>query len=235
MAKSMNVKAVASNLKVGEKPFYRLIIDGAEIVKSEDFLRRYAAATRLPTSEAQFNLDTFAQVLSEFLLEAKTVSLPYLLAKLSIGGSVKSMTDQPTKEANPVYANISVKGQIADALSGIVLKNVTVSVDAALHEVMQNGASGVARIENSGDIVITGKGLMIDAGAEDEGVWLEKSGTVVKMAELKGADHNEARANFGSLDGIENGVYDLCVATRDGKSASECPARILRRKVTVAK
>lgn len=231
----MNVKAVASNLKVGEGTHYRLIVDGVEVIKQDQFLNRYAAAIRLPASEAQFNLDTLISTIVDILLEAKSINLPFLSARLSVGGSVKSMTDQPTKAANPVIVNITIKGAPAEKIAALELKNVTVSVEATIHEVMQNGASGVARIENEGDVVVTGKGLMINAGAEDEGMWLEKSGLVVKMAEIKGANHNEARGNFGDMAGVENGVYELCVATRDGKSAAEAPARILRRKVTVAK
>lgn len=235
MAKSMNVKAIASNLRVGEGTHYRLIIDGVEVVKSEQFMNRFAAAIRTPTSEAQFTIDTFFSTIVDILMEAKRINLPFMSASLSVGGSVKSMTDQPTKSANPVLVNIAIKGTPAEKLAAIELKNVTITIDATLHEVEQIGASGVARIENENDIVVTGKGLMINAGAEDEGMWLEKDGIVKKMAEVKSSDHNEARGNFGALDGIANGVYELCVATRDGKSAAEAPARILKRKVTVAK
>lgn len=231
----MNVKAIASNLRVGEGTHYRLIIDGVEVIKSEQFMNRFAAAIRTPTSEAQFTIDTFFSTIVDILMEAKRINLPFMSASLSIGGSVKSMTDQPTKSANPVLVNIAIKGTPAEKLAAIELKNVTITIDAALHEVEQIGASGVARIENLEDVVVTGKGLMLNAGAGDEGMWLEKDGIVKKMAEIKASNHNEARGNFGALDGLDNGVYELCVATRDGKSAAEAPARILRRKITVAK
>lgn len=234
MAKTMNVKAIASNLRVGEKTFYRLIIDGVEVINKEQFITRLADALRLSPSEAQYFVDTFWGVVAEILMEGKRINLPFMTISLAVTGSVKSMTDQPTKSANPVVVNIVIKGNAAQKLAEIELKNVTVTIEAALHEIMQIGASGVARLENGNDIVVTGKGLMINAGAADEGLWIEKDGTVVKMAELKLATHNEARGNFGSLDGVENGVYDLCVATRDGKSAADAPARILKRKLTVA-
>lgn len=234
MAKTMNVKAIASNLRVGSGTHYRLIIDGVEVIPPEEFMNRYAAAIRHPVSEAQFTVDQLFSTVVEILLEAKRINLPFMSASLSVLGSVKSMTDQPTKAANPVTVNITIKGAPAEKLAAIELKNVTVTIEATLHEVSQIGASGVSRIENSEDIVVTGKGLMIDAGAEDEGMWLEKDGIVKLTAEIKASNHNEARGNFGPFAGIENGVYDLCIATRDGKSAAEAPARILRRKVTVA-
>ena len=235
MAKSMNVKAIASNLRVGEGTHYRLIVDGVEVVKSEEFMNRFAAAIRTPTSEAQFTIDTFFATVVDILMEAKRINLPFMSASLSVGGSVKSMTDQPTKSANPVLVNIAIKGTPAEKLAAIELKNVTITIDAALHEVEQIGASGVARLENENDVVVTGKGLMLNAGADDEGMWIEKDGIVKKMAEIKGSDHNEVRGNFGSLADVENGVYDLCVATRDGKNAADAPARVLKRKITVAK
>lgn len=235
MAKSVNVKAIPSNLAIGETPFYRLVVEGVGTVSKQEFVKRFATALRLPASEAQYTIDQFWATIESFLLEAKSINLEFMSIRLSIGGSVKSMTDQPTKDANPVTVNITIKGEAAANIAAIELKNVTVTIEAAIHEIMQIGASGVSRFESDQDFVINGKGLMLDAGAADEGVWLEKAGTIVKKAEVKSSDHSDVRGNFGSLEEVENGVYELCIATRDGKSAAEAPARILRRKVTVAK
>lgn len=235
MAKSINVKAVLSNLAPGSQPFYRLVPQGITTITKDQFVMLLADQLGLAPSEAQYTVDRVWSLIMKLLMENKRVELPYLSASLAITGSVKSMTDQPTKEKNPVVVRLLVKGDAADKINEVKVVNVTVSVEVSLQEVMQIGASAVSRIENENDITLNGKGLTINAAAEDEGIWLEKSGTLVKKAEMKSSSDNEARANFGSLGGIENGVYDLCVSTRAGKTAAEAPARVLRRKVTVAK
>lgn len=234
MAKSINVKAVLSNLAAGEKPFYRLVPQGITTITKDQFVMLLADQLGLAPSEAQYTVDRLWSLIMKLLMENKRIELPYLSVSLAITGSVKSMTDQPTKEKNPVVVRIVVKGEAAEKIGEVKVINVTVTVEASLQEVMQVGASAVSRIENTNDLTINGKGLTINAAADDEGVWLEKAGTLVKKAELKSSNDNEARANFGALAGIENGVYDLCVATRAGKTAADAPARVLRRKVTVA-
>lgn len=235
MAKTMNVKAVLSNLSTGGNPCYRLVIDGGVTINQDAFVTRYADNLRLSIADARYAVDKFFATLHELVMANKAVELEFMGARLVVKGSLRSMNQQPTKDKNPVVLQITAKGRLADSLAEIVLKNVTKMVDAALHEIMQNGASAVSRIENANAIVINGKGLIITVDNEDEGVWLEKSGTVVAEAEVTYSDESKIIAEFGEL-ALENGVYDLCVATRNGAAKSAgISARRLTRKITVAK
>lgn len=233
MATTMKFKAVASNLTTGEHVCYRLIPVGVTTITKEQFVRLLANALRVSIADAQFTVDKMWDVIQACLMQNKRIELPFMSISLVIEGSIKSMNEQPTKEANPVRVRILIKGEAADQVAAIVLKNVTEMIEAALHEIMQAGASGLNRIENAADLTINGKGLKIDPGAEDEGVWLEKDGVIVKKAEIKYSDESKVVASFGKLD-LENGVYQLAVSTRNGASPKGISARIIKRKVTVA-
>lgn len=235
MDKTIEVKAILSNLAKGDKPFYRLVPQGIVTITKDQFMMLLADHLGVAPSDAQYTLDRAWSLILNLVMQNKRIELPYLSFSLAVTGSVKSMTDQPTKEKNPVVLRMLVKGEAAEKIGGVKVMNVTVTIEASLQEVKQTGASAVSRIENENDVIVNGNGLTINAAADDEGAWLEKSGTLVKKAELKSSNDNEARFNFGSLAGIENGVYDLCVATRAGKTAADAAARVLRRKVTVAK
>lgn len=71
------------------------------------------------------------------------------------------------------------------------------------------------------------------ADVDDEGVWIEKNGVVVKRGEVLFSSNAKIKVSFGAL-ALDEGIYDLCVATRNGASASNgISARKLTRKVTI--
>lgn len=235
MEKILEFKAVPSNLGKGESALYRLVPAGVQTVKTAEFLPAFANELDIPVSRAQYFMDVFAKNLVETVMERKTVDLGWMTARLVIEGSLQNMTEQPTTKANPVRIRITFKGSIDEALKGIILKNVSKMVEATLHEIMQDGASGVNRIENENVIVINGKGMAQNASAADEGVTLEKDGVIVAKAQVSYSDDTTIKAQFELGSEITAGVYDLAIYTRAGKSAAEVSTpRKLVRKVTVA-
>lgn len=234
MAKTLKVRAIPSNLEVGGRNCYRILPVGCDTINTDAFVKLFAEALRLKSSDAQFTLDKFWEVCQSCLLENKAIELEFMSMRLVIEGSLNSMNEQPTLEKNPVRIRIIVKGEAAREAAAIRLENVTEMIEAALHEIMQEGASGLSRIENDGVITINGKGLKIDPSAEDEGVYLAKNGIVIKRAEILYSAENSLEVKFADLD-IENGVYELCVATRNGTNPAKVSARIVTRKVTLAK
>lgn len=234
MEKTIEFKAVVSNLDKGGKTLYRLVPVGINTMKDPEFISTIASGADIPASRAQYFMNVFAKTLVNAVMERKIVDLGFMSARLVIEGSLERMSDQPNVKDNPVRIRITFKGPIDEALAGIVLKNVSKMVEAALHEVMQTGASAINRIENMNEIVFNGKGLRINSDAEDEGVTLEKNDTIIAKATTNYSDDSTIKATFDNLE-VERGVYDLCVYTRDGKRPSEVSTpRKLTRKVTVA-
>lgn len=233
MAEVINAKAILSNLSAGEKSCWRLVPTGITTADDGEFIATYAANLRDTKANAQYAADQFVDTLLKFALANKAVELEYLGARLTIEGSLKSMNEQPTPEKNPVRLKITIKGEAAKRLAELHVRNVTEMVEAALHEIMQEGASGLSRIENDQPITINGKGLNITADVDDEGVWIEKNGVIVKRGEVLFSSNAKIKVSFGAL-ALDEGIYDLCVATRNGASASNgISARKLTRKVTI--
>lgn len=228
-------KALVSNLKTGERPVYRLIPVGITTMKKDEFVQSFALDMGKSKADTQYFLDKLGQKLVECALSRKSVDLDWMGVRITIEGSIAAMNDQPTKADNPVRLKITLKGDVNTALAGVTLKNVTRMVEAALHEIMQVGASALSRIENDNLVVINGKGLTLTPDAEDEGVFLEKAGVVKAKAVIVYSDDSTIKADFSGAS-VENGVYDLVVYTRDGASAADgISARRLTRKITVAK
>lgn len=237
MEKTIEFKAVVSNLGTGESACYRLVPVGIATMKDTEFIASFAANADIPESRAQYFMDVFAKNLVKCVMERRIVDLGWMSARLVIEGSLANMTDQPTLKDNPVRIRMTFKDNIDAALAGIVLKNISKMVEATLHEIMQQGASAINRIENANELTINGNGLTQNVAAEDEGVTLEKNGVILKKATVSYSDDTTIKAGFGELgDEITAGVYDLAVYTRAGKSASEVSTpRKLTRKITIVK
>lgn len=228
----LSCKTQLSNIGTGESPIFMLKPENITEMTEAQFITKLAAVTGWSEAKARFAMDAYGQAILDALSANKYVMAGPFKAKLAIRGSVPTMTSQPNKIDNPVVANITASGALADALSLIEVVNNAEVVAAAIYEVMQTGASGINRIETTtGQIVITGTGLAIDTAAADEGVWLanKDTGVVVKTLSVTSADSGAIRCTVGSLP--ENGQYRLTIATRDGDATKS--VRTVTRLVTV--
>jgi len=231
---SIKCKAVLSNLSVGESPCYRLVPQDVKKIDEAEFLSRLAQKAGQDTVQARYWLDTFRDVFYAYLAENKAIDLNFLYGKLYVGGSLNSVTEQPTKAANPVKPRIFAKGELANAMAAIEVVNDTLTVAALINEVMQDDASDRNRIEAVAKrVVITGNGLRQDATQADNGVWLENADTGIKVADgtVSYSDGSTIFVSFATLP--TTGRYRLVVATRNGEDAATYALAKLTRFVYV--
>jgi len=231
---SIKCKAVLSNLSVGETPCYRLVPQDVKKIDEAEFLSRLAVKAGQDVVQARYWLDTFRDVFYSYLAENKAIDLNFLYGKLYVGGSLNSVTEQPTKETNPVKPRIFAKGELASAIAALDVVNDTLTVSALINEVMQDDASDRNRIEAANKrVVITGNGLKQDATQTDNGVWLENIDTGVKVATgvVSYSDASTIFVTFATLPAT--GRYKLVVATRNAEDAATYALAKLVRQVFV--
>jgi len=231
---TLSCKTQLSNIGTGTTPIFMLKPENVTEMTEAQFLAKLATILGWNEAKARFALDAYGQAVLDALSANKLVQAGPFVAKLAVRGSLPTMTSQPNKIDNPVVANITASGALANILKQITVVNNAEVVAAAIYEVMQNGASGVNRIESTtGQIVITGTGLAIDLNAADEGVWIanKDTGAVVKTLSVSSADHGAIRCTIPSLPATE-GQYRLVIATRDGDTSKS--VRTVTRMVQVA-
>ena len=232
--KAIKVKATLSNLQVGETPNYRMIVKDPKRVDEPEFLRRIAVKAGQDRVQGRYWLDAFRDVLFASLAENEAVDLNFLYAKLHVAGSLPSATEQPTKEGNPVRPRVFLKGELMDALAAFDVVNDTLTVNAILYEIQQDGVAELNRIESvTARVVINGNAIRIDSAQEDNGVWLEdlKTGQKVVDGTVIRSDSSTCHVTFPTLP--VTGKYRLVLATRDGNDPNEFSLAKVARNVTV--
>ena len=232
--KEIKVKATLSNLRVGERPNYRMIVKEPKKVDEVEFLRRIAAKAGQDRIQGRYWLDAFRDVLFAALADNEAVDLNFLYAKLHVAGSLPAATEQPTKAENPVRPRVFLKGELMDALAAFDVVNDTLTVAAILYEVMQDGASEQNRIESpTARVVLNGNAIRIDSAQEDNGVWLEDLKTGEKLADgtVIHSDSATCHVTFPTLP--VTGKYRLVLATRDGNDPNEFSLAKVTGNVTV--
>lgn len=215
---NITTKAVLSNLRRGESPCYRLVPTNVTHITEKEFLERLSAAASQDPAQARYWLDTFRDQLFRLMAQNCAVDTGFLFAKLNVRGSVASATEQPTRQANPVEGVVYFKGDIAAAIRAIDVVNETLTVDAILYEVMQDGASDTNRIESADvRVVVNGARIKEDPNQSDNGVWLEDivTGEIVSQGTVTYSDSSTCYVTFATLP--PTGRYRLAIATRDGE------------------
>jgi len=232
---SIPCKAVLSNLTIGTTPVYRVIPKDVKHLSEADFLALVAEKAGQDVVQARFWLDSFRDVLFTSLMNNIAVDTGFMYAKLAVGGSLTSASQQPNKVANPVRANIHAKGALADTIAAVECVNDTVTVEAVLYEIMQDGASAANRIESTtARVVINGNRIKLDSTQTDNGVYLADAvtGAKLKDATVSYSDQGVIYATFPQLP--TNGRYKLVVATRNAESEEAYAISLVSRLVDVA-
>ena len=212
------VKAALVNIGPGGDPLYRLMTKGNTNLSEADVLQRISAMSGMEPSKGRFWMDNFRDTLFGALSANETVDLGFMFAKLYPTGTISSLTDQPTKEANPVKGRIFFKGEFAAKLAALELVNETQTVNLIIYEVQQDGVQGLNRIESpTARVVMNLNCGMIVAEQTDNGVWLEnaKSGEKVAAATISFSDSSTCHCTFPTLP--PTGRYRLVIETRDGQ------------------
>jgi len=224
------VKSVLSNLTVEGQPCYRLLVANTKKIDESEFLRLLSKKTGMDETKCRYWSDNQRDVLYSCLAENGSVDIGYLYAKLYPTGTIATLTDQPTKEANPVKARAFFKGAFAQKVAQLELENLTLTVNAILHEIMQDGASDLNRIESStARVVINGNEIKIDPEQTDNGVHLESmtTGVTVATAAVSYSDASTCHCTFPTLP--PTGRYRLVLETRNGENPDDYAlARVTR-------
>ena len=216
------VRAILTNMAVGETPEYRLLAKDPRKVPEAEYLQRVSEKSGIEPTRCRFVLDNARDVLFKGLAANETFDLGFLYAKLYPSGTIPSLTAQPTKAANPVKGRVFFKGDFARKLRELDLVNETLTVDPILYEVYQDGASDRNRIESvTARVVINGNRIKIAAEQEDNGIWLEslKTGEKLVDATVSYSDSATCDCTFPELP--PTGKYRLVLATRNGQSPDE--------------
>lgn len=228
------VWAVLSSIKVGDVPVYRLVPKNAKKLTEAEFVVLLSQKIKQSPEEARYWLDSFREVLFSQLAENTAVDLGFLFSKLYIGGTIPSLTAQPTKDGNPVLPRIYFKGEFSDRFGQYEVVNETHTVDAALYEVMQDGASGLNRIESAtARIVANCNNAKIDPDQVGNGIWLEKLKTNVKVCDASISYSDSSTSYFTFPELPASGTYRLVIATRNGENPDEYGLVKLTRNVFV--
>ena len=226
--------AVLSSMKVGDVPVYRLVPKNAKKLTESEFLAILSQKVKQSPEEARYWLDCFREVLFGQLSENTAVDLGFLFSKLYIGGTIASLADQPTKQKNPVLPRIYFKNEFSERFKQYEVVNETLTVNAILYEVMQDGASDLNRIESAtARIVANLNEGKIDPTQPDNGVWLENPRTDVKVCEASISYSDSSTCYFTFPELPESGKYRLVIATRNGKNPDEYGLAKLTRNVFV--
>ena len=232
--KTIMTKAVLSHLSTGEVPRYRLVSTSSKHINEMAFVQRMMEVTGETDVQCRYWLDAFRRALFGALGENEAVDIGFLFAKLYVGGTIGSLTEQPTTAANPVIARIFLKGEFSELVRSIPVENTTVTVEAVLYEVMQDGASDRNRIESAtARVVINGSAIRIDSQRSDNGVWLENPQTGVKVAEGTVLLSNSATCHCTLPTLPPDGKYRLVLATRNGEDPEKYALTRLTRNVSV--
>lgn len=220
--KEIPVSAVLSHMSVGEVPAYRLVPKDARKLTEAEFLDLLSQKIKQSPEETRYWLDSFRELLFAQLSENTAVDLGFLFSKLYVGGTIPSLSAQPTKEGNPVLPRIYFKGEFTDRFRQYEVVNETLTVATILYEVQQAGVAELNRIESTTARVVmnVSKGK-IDPNQPDNGVWLEslKTGVKVADAEIDYSDMSTCYCRFPTLP--TTGKYRLVLATRNGENPDE--------------
>ncbi len=151
---------------------------------------------------------------------------------LKIIGSALAANAKPDPKVNKLLPQLLAKGELAEAVLGLEAVNVTVTIEAVLYAVEQEGAGAANILTAAGqNIVATGRNILTES-TDDTGVYLlNAAGSVLKTATIARTDTDSIEFSFATLP--ENGEYTLAILTRNGQDAEEYGVTQLERKVTV--
>jgi len=214
----LEIKVTPINLtpQPGQSVRYRCLPKNTRVYSYEEILNMTATRTGLPLSTIRYVDELKHQIEIDLLANNSCVHDGLCMMKLNITGSLASMSDQPTKEANPVKATLIPEGDIVNALKVIELINTTVTVAAIMNEVQESGLAESNKLTTANvNIAINGSCIEIDSTKTDEGVFLcdRTTGAILKTATVVSTDAAHCVVKFASLP--TDGRYDLVLRTRN--------------------
>lgn len=233
----IKVKTVLSHFTKGGKPCYQLMAKEPKTMTQDEFIERFAQETGLTLAKARLANDVHGRIICEATLQNYRVNTGDLTSQLVILGSLDSASAQATKKDNPVRVSLTPIGRFRDGAKVLVAVNDTLTVEAALYTVSYKDSDELNTIEGKDVVKINGKGLLLTADNDDEGVYLEDCETgviVTDKATITKNDENVINCKFMDYPELTaEKQFNLVIATRNGQSKDEYGVVRLVRKVIV--
>ena len=203
-----------------ETPVYRGVVIHNGSVGEEAFFDRVAKRCALDRSIVNsVNHAIIAQMADE-IANGYRISLGQIYVSLAVQGRFKSLDDTWDSSRHRLVANVTAKGALKDSVKALTPVNVTVGPKVSISYAIDTVAKMDGIITGTSDVCVrmSGRGLAVDAAAEDEGVWLAAAdGTVAARATVTEATATTLTCRFDSLP--SDGSYSLVVASRNRMGA----------------
>lgn len=230
-------KTALSPFKKGQRVCYRAIAENNGIVYADEIARRVETVYGIKAATVKYHLGLIQEQVAKALADGKTVQITDLFnAKTVVKGSFPFANSEWDAAKNKLAASFSPNGSMRNVFADATAKNVNDTAKVYVRRVLDSVLRTNDEIQiTQGYVLISGQGLNITAGADDEGIWLEDmEGTMLTIATI--AANTETTADCTFPDGAELNPEDfpegvrLCVSSRAGKPLDYAPA-IAKRTV----
>ena len=163
-------------------------------------------------------LDTIPALASELLNQGARVDLGWIQFAPRFKGSLTTVDEQIS--ADRIEVKVSLSHKFRHSISNLVGVSTVNPDESVIYTVQESSLLDLNVLKTPGaEVVITGRGILINPERTDEGVWLEDAkGKLVSRANLLACDHLSAEVQFATLP--SKGRYQLILSTRNGKDTS---------------
>ena len=237
---NVSIKTALSNFTKGGMPCYsgRTISNGTD--HHSDIVHRTAMRCGgVDDAFVDCIVRTYFGQIGQSIAQGKRVESLYFTSGIAVHGTFDS-SDAPWDPARHSFEMyLTPRGDFKEAVSGLTGVNVTKGAYVSIKSVLQDrdGAEESVIVLYDGLteilLLLAGTGLLVDAEAADEGVFLldAKTDEVVATGRVTSTSATTLDASF---DPVEPGKYMLAVSSRNGMGAS-FGAVLAKRKVTVVR
>ena len=237
---NVSIKTALSNFTKGGAPCYmgRTLSNGTD--HHSDIVHRTAVRCGgVDDAFVDCVIKTYFGQIGQSIAQGKRVESLYFTGGIAVHGMFDT-SDAPWDPARHSFeAYLTPRGDLKDAASELTGVNVTKGANVAIKSVLQDrdGAEEGVIVLSEGltelQLLLAGVGLLVDAEAADEGVFLldAKTGEVVATGRVADVSATTLDCSF---DPVEPGQYVLAVSSRNGMGAS-FGAAMAKKKVTVVR
>ena len=213
-------KTVMSSLKKGGKACYRAIPLTQGSVDMKILTEHAAARVGMDPAVMRFNGELLFAQISKELLDGKRVEIENLFSGgIAVEGVFEAANSPWDKTKNRLVPYFYAKGDMKNAFAGATGVNVTVGNHCTIKRVLDTSLKTDGVIANIANVTvyISGVNMLVDATAEDEGVWLEdEEGTIVAKATVTASTSTTTDATFTTFPLVKAGAYKIVVGSRGG-------------------
>ena len=225
--------SMRSKLNVGrQKPVYCARVKMGETFGDDDLVRELAAAVHQDEAFIRYIERERTQVIENALKSGRRVYIAGVANVATIRGPFETIDGEFDPERNSLVVSSFTYGTRKKCLEEIVPKNLAERARPQIGDIREDGQPHLEVIVTGRTVVITGRDMLVDASAADEGVKLldRTTGESVAVAAIESSALNNIICSFESLP--PPGRYILEILTRAGLPREHKVARA-SREVTV--